>query len=41
MDIFSKSKHSDIMSNVSGKDTKPDILVENICLQKNSGIEKM
>ncbi len=27
MDVFSKSKRSDIMSKVSGKDTKPEILV--------------
>ena len=26
-DIFSKSKRSDIMSKISGKETKPEILV--------------
>lgn len=34
MDIFSKSKRSDIMSKVSGKDTKPEILVRKYLFSK-------
>lgn len=34
MDIFSKSKHSDIMSNVFDKDMKPDILVRKYLFAK-------
>jgi DNA mismatch endonuclease (patch repair protein) len=34
MDTFSKSKRSDIMSKVSGKDTKPEILVRKYLFSK-------
>jgi DNA mismatch endonuclease (patch repair protein) len=34
MDVFSKSKRSDIMSKVSGKDTKPEILVRKYLFSK-------
>ena len=34
MDIFSKSKRSDIMSKVSGKDTKPEIIVKKYLFSK-------
>jgi DNA mismatch endonuclease (patch repair protein) len=34
MDVFSKSKRSDIMSKVSGKDTKPEILVRKFLFSK-------
>lgn len=34
MDVFSKSKRSDIMSKVSGKDTKPEILVRTYLFKK-------
>jgi DNA mismatch endonuclease (patch repair protein) len=34
MDIFSKSKRSDIMSKVSDKDTKPEILVRKYLFSK-------
>jgi DNA mismatch endonuclease (patch repair protein) len=34
MDVFSKSKRSDIMSIVSGKDTKPEILVRKYLFSK-------
>jgi DNA mismatch endonuclease (patch repair protein) len=34
MDIFSKSKRSEIMSKVSGKDTKPEILVRKYLFSK-------
>ena len=34
MDIFSKTKRSDIMSKVSGKDTKPEILVRKYLFSK-------
>ena len=34
MDVFSKSKRSDIMSKVSGKDTKPEVLVRKFLFSK-------
>ena len=34
MDVFSKSKRSDIMSKVSGKDTKPEVLVTKFLFSK-------
>lgn len=34
MDIFSKSKRSDIMSKISGKETKPEILVRKYLFSK-------
>ena len=34
MDIFSKSKRSEIMSKVSGKDTKPEIIVRKYLFSK-------
>jgi DNA mismatch endonuclease (patch repair protein) len=34
MDVFSKSKRSDIMSKVSGKDTKPEMLVRRYLFSK-------
>ena len=34
MDIFSKSKRSEIMSKVSGKDTKPEVLVRRFLFSK-------
>jgi DNA mismatch endonuclease (patch repair protein) len=34
MDIFSKSKRSEIMAKVSGKDTKPEILVRKYLFSK-------
>lgn len=34
MDVFSKSKRSDIMSKVSDKDTKPEILVRKFLFSK-------
>jgi DNA mismatch endonuclease, patch repair protein len=34
MDVFSKSKRSDIMSKVSGKDTKPEIIVRKYIFSK-------
>jgi DNA mismatch endonuclease (patch repair protein) len=34
MDIFSKSKRSEIMAKVSGKDTKPEILVRKFLFSK-------
>lgn len=34
MDIFSKPKRSDIMSKVSGKDTKPEIIVRKYLFSK-------
>lgn len=34
MDIFSKSKRSDVMSKISGKDTKPEILVRKYLFSK-------
>ena len=34
MDVFSKSKRSDIMSKVSGKDTRPELLVRKYLFSK-------
>lgn len=34
MDVFSQSKRSDIMSKVSGKDTKPEILIRKFLFSK-------
>jgi DNA mismatch endonuclease (patch repair protein) len=34
MDVFSKSKRSEIMSKVSGKDTKPEVLVRKFLFSK-------
>lgn len=40
-DIFSQTKRSDIMSKISNKDTKPEILVRKFLFSKDSDIVLM